>query len=350
MPPFAHVTAAHVIDPHKVELVLDKPSPYLLTALASSESPIVPKHIYDIGVDPAANPNTTSPIGTGPWLFKEWVRGSHVLFVRNPNYWQPGRPYLDELVIRFIGDAAAASAALETGEVQLNDATTSPLTDIDRLRADPKLGFETRGFGYVNSISRLEFNFDNKILADAKVRQAIAHAIDRNRIVDIVFLGHAKALAGPVSPSLSTFFTDDLPKYDFDPKKAEALLDEAGYKRGADGIRFKLTVDPTQPGGVYQQTAQYIVQALNKVGIGATLRTQDFATFVKRVYTRSPVRPGAGGDEQSLRSDGRHPAALLEQELQGRRAVLERRALRHARCRPLARGGAGRGRSEEALR
>jgi peptide/nickel transport system substrate-binding protein len=281
---FAHVIAANAVDSHTVEFILDKPSPYLLTALAASESPIVAKHIYDTGVDPAANPNTTAPVGTGPWVFKQWVRGSHVIFTKNPNYWQSGKPYLDQLVIRFIGDPGAASAALETGEVLLNVADNIPLTDVDRLKTDPKLGFETRGFGYVNPITRLEFNFDNKNLADLKVRQAIAHAIDREFIVKVVFLGHAKALAGPVSPSLLPFFTDDLPKYDYDPKKAEALLDEAGLKRGADGVRFKLMVDPTEPEGIYQQAAEYIVQALNKVGIGATLRTEDFATFVKRVY------------------------------------------------------------------
>lgn len=88
-----------------------------------------------------------------------------------------------------------------------------------------------------------------------------------------------------MSPDLARFYNPDVPKYDFDPAKAEALLDEAGYPRGADGFRFKLFVDPTQPSGPPKQTGEYFVQALAKVGIQVELRTQDFATFVKRIFT-----------------------------------------------------------------
>jgi len=281
---FAQVISINVLGTHEIELLLDKPSPYLLTALASSESPIVPKHLYE-GTKIPENPHNVAPIGTGPFVFKEWVRGSYVLYERNPNYWDAPKPYLDKLVIRFIGDPAAAVASIETSEVLLSVGINIPFTDFDRLQANPALGFETRGFTYTNSITRAEFNFDNKYLADAKVRQAIAHAIDRNFIVNTIYLGHAKALNGPVSPSLSAFFTDDVPKYEFDPAKAEALLDEAGYPRGDGGVRFELNIDPTQPTGAYKQSAEYIAQALNKVGIKTTVRTQDFATFVKRVYT-----------------------------------------------------------------
>src|SRR5690606_33330536 len=115
---FAAVTEANVIGPHEVELVLDRPAPFLIKALASSESPIVPKHLYE-GTKVPENEWNLKPVGTGPFRFKEWVRGSHVIFERNPNYWDPGKPYLDQIIFRFIGDPAAAVAALETGEVHL---------------------------------------------------------------------------------------------------------------------------------------------------------------------------------------------------------------------------------------
>ncbi len=102
-------------DPHTAEIVLSRPAPYLLAALTASETPIVPKHRYD--GDVLGSPNGKAPIGTGPFVFKEWVQGSHILYERNPDYWDPGKPYLDRIVVRFIADANARAVALETGEV-----------------------------------------------------------------------------------------------------------------------------------------------------------------------------------------------------------------------------------------
>ncbi len=99
-------------------LKLDAPIPYLIKAFAAAESPIVPKHIYD-GTDPFTNTNNVRPIGTGPFRFKEWVRGSYVIYERNADYWDQPRPYLDQLIVKFIPDAAARSAALESGEIDL---------------------------------------------------------------------------------------------------------------------------------------------------------------------------------------------------------------------------------------
>lgn len=280
---FASVEQVNVLGPHEVELILNEPAPFLLTAFASFEAPIVPKHLYE-GTNIPENPYNYAPVGTGPFTFVEWVRGSHVILRKNENYWGEGKPHLDQLIIRFIVDPAAAVAAIESGEVQVS-VTNIPLTDIERLKANPNLVVDTRPAPYSPSIARAEFNLENPYLADIRVRHAIAHAIDKDFIVNTIYLGYATRLDGPVSPELSKFYFPDVPKYDFDPAKAEALLDEAGYPRGADGWRFKLFVDPTQPSGPPKQTGEYFVQALAKVGIQVELRTQDFATFVKRIFT-----------------------------------------------------------------
>lgn len=280
---YASVDQVNVLGTHEVELVLSRPAPFLINAFASSESPIVPKHLYE-GTAIPENPHNYAPVGTGPYKFVEWVRGSHALYTRNENYWDEGKPYLDQLIIRFITDPAAAVAAIESGEVQVS-VTNLPLTDIERLKANPNLVVDTRPAPYSPSIARAEFNLENPYLADVKVRHAIAHAIDKDFIVNTIYLGYATRLDGPVSPELARFFFDGVPKYEFDPAKAEALLDEAGYPKGADGWRFKLFIDPTQPSGPPKQTAEYFVQALAKVGIQVELRTQDFATFVKRIFT-----------------------------------------------------------------
>ncbi|MDB5587712.1 MAG: Extracellular solute-binding protein family 5 middle family protein 13 [Devosia sp.] len=279
---YASVASINVLASHEVELILAKPAPFLLKAFASFESPIVPKHLYE-GTNIPENPHNIAPVGTGPFVFKEWVRGSHAIFTRNEAYWDNPKPYLDQIIFRFIIDPAAAVAGIETGEVLLSVANI-PLTDVDRLKSNPNLVVDTTVTAYSPSISRAEFNFDNPYLANVKVRQAIAHAVDRDFIVNTIYLGYAKRLDGPVSPDLAAFFSSDLPVYSFDPAEAEKLLDEAGFPRGADGKRFKLFIDPTQPSGPPKQTAEYFAQALGKVGIEVELRSQDFATFVKRVY------------------------------------------------------------------
>lgn len=280
---FATVQKANVLNAHEVELVLSKPAPYLLSAFASFEAPIVPKHLYE-GTKIAENPHNVAPIGTGPYKFVEWVRGSHALFARNEDYWGAPKPHLDQIIFRFIIDPAAAVAAVETGEVQVSTANL-PLADIERLKANPNLVVDTNPAPYSPSIARAEFNLENRYLADIRVRHAIAYAIDKDFIVNTIYLGYATRLDGPVSPDLAKFYTPDLPKYEFDPAKAEKLLDEAGYKRGADGFRFKLFIDPTQPSGPPKQTAEYFAQALAKIGIKVELRNQDFAAFVKRIFT-----------------------------------------------------------------
>jgi peptide/nickel transport system substrate-binding protein len=97
---FANVEQANTPDPLTLELILSKPAPFLMVALGPSESPIVPKHLYE-GVDVATPPGPALLIGTGPFVLKEWNRGSHVVLERNPNYWDKPKPYLDRVVIRF---------------------------------------------------------------------------------------------------------------------------------------------------------------------------------------------------------------------------------------------------------
>ncbi len=281
---FGNLADVQTPDDHTVVLVLSKPAPYLLTAFAAAESPIVPRHIYEGGrVD--QNPANNAPIGTGPYVFKEWVRGSHVVYERNPNYWDQPKPHLDRLVIRFIADPAARSAAIEAGDVQLAPSTPVPLSDLERLSALPHLATEARGYQYTNNISRVEFNLDRPFFQDVRVRRAFAHVIDRNAIRDVVNYGYGKPIPGPISAELTKFFEPGLKTYAVDRAAAERLLDEAGYPRGANGIRIRLTHDYVPSGDGYRRGAEYIKQALGRIGIDVTVRSQDFATYTKRVYT-----------------------------------------------------------------
>lgn len=280
---FANVATIVALDPHRVQLTLNKPAPYLLSALAACESPIVARHIYG-DASPQTHANATAPIGTGPFVFKEWVRGSHVILERNPDYWDAPKPYLDRIIVRFIADSAATVAALEAGEIDISTGGV-PLSDIERIKTNPRLGIEDRAEPYINGITRVEFNFDNPWLSRHEVRVAIAHAINLDFIRKTIFLGYGKTLYGPISPDMKHFYAPDLPRYGFDVAKANQLLDDAGLARDSNGVRFKLTLDPLPGPETYRRTADYIKQALAKIGIQVTLRSQDFATYVKRVYT-----------------------------------------------------------------
>jgi peptide/nickel transport system substrate-binding protein len=281
---FANVATVETPDALTAVIVLSKPAPYLISAFAASESPIVPRHIYE-GSDPATNPKNNAPIGTGPYIFKEWVRGSHLLYERNPNYWDKPKPYIDRLVVKFIPDAAARAVAFESGTVDLGGETPVPLSELDRLKKDPRLAIEEKGYSYSPSVQRIEFNLENKYLKDLRVRRAIAHTIDRRVILNTVWYGYGEALVTPISARLTRFHDPSIKGYAFDPKKAEALLDEAGFKRGPDGVRFRLAHDFLPYGDGYRRTADYLRQALSKVGIEITIRSQDFATYIRRVYT-----------------------------------------------------------------
>lgn len=280
---FANVVEVETPDPHTAILRLDKPSPYILNALASMESQVVPKHVYE-GTDVQTNPNNNAPIGTGPFRFVEWQRGSHLILERNPDYWDAPKPWLDRVIVRFIPDAGARAAALESGEADLLGMSIVPLNDVRRLDSLDHLGVETRGYEYIAVASYLMFNLEHEPFDDPRVRQAVAHALDRDLINRLVWFGYGAPATGPIHRALPAFYTDDVPSYPHDPAEAEELLDAAGLERGPDGVRFRITHDYLPFGEQFVRLAEYVRQALGEIGIEVEIVTQDYATFVRRVY------------------------------------------------------------------
>jgi len=281
---YLHVTEVQTPDEHTVVLKLDKPIPYLIKAFAAAESPIVPKHIYD-GTDPFANKNNSAPIGTGPFRFKEWVRGDHAVYERNPDYWDSPRPYLDQLIVRFITDPAARSAALESGEVDLGYRTPVAFSDVERLRAAGKLSFETKGYEYSNNVMALEFNLDNQYLGKPEVRQAISHAINTAAICKTIYFGTFEPCAAPIAPFLGPYHSPDPMPYPFDVAKAEQLLDAAGLPRGSDRTRFKLMFEASPAVEESRRLGDFVRASLARIGIAIEVRASDFGTYTKRIYT-----------------------------------------------------------------
>ena len=281
---FANVKDIATPDALTAVLKLSRPAPYLLTALAASETPIVPRHLLE-GQTIVGHPLNDAPVGTGPDRFKEWVRGSHIIYERNPDYWDQPKPYIDRIVFVIMPDAAARSAAVESGAIDLAPGAPVPLSDFDRLKQKPRLRFVTEGYEYINSVYRIEFNLDRPYLAKRQVREAIAHAIDRKQLLQIALLGYGDVSLGPISPYLKRFAAPDLPFYPLDLKRAEQLLDEAGYPRVSGAPRLKLVHDPLPYGEPFRRAGDFIRNALGRIGIEVTIRSQDFATYIHRVYT-----------------------------------------------------------------
>jgi peptide/nickel transport system substrate-binding protein len=263
---------------------LSKPSVYMMAALSASESPVLPKHLYDKG-DPTKSPQLTAPVGTGPFKFAEWQRGKFIRLVRNPDYWAKGEPHFDAVIVRFIPDAAARAVALETSEVDLGGGDPVPLADVKRLAALPNLDVTTEGYAVFGAMYYFEFNMRDPQFKDVRVRQAIAHAIDRDFVAKNTWFGYASAATGPISKVQPKFYTDNVPKYPFNPKRAEELLDQAGFPRQANGIRFKISHDPANGPDEYRRFGEYFKQAMKVIGIDVDLRVSDAATYQRRIWT-----------------------------------------------------------------
>ncbi|MBZ9862337.1 ABC transporter substrate-binding protein [Mesorhizobium sp. CA12] len=262
-----------------------KPTPFQLIRNAlPALSSVVPKHLYEAGKI-EENPANNAPVGTGPFKFAEYKAGQYYRLTRNDAYWGKDEPYLDEIVYRVLPDRTSAAAALEAEEIQLAAFSAVPLADLDRISKVPGLKVITKGYEGLTYQLVVEINHRRKELADLKVRQAIAQAIDKDFVVKTIFLGYAATATGPVPKNDPQFYTADVPTYPFDVAKANALLDQAGYKRADDGKRFALKLLPAPYFNETKQFGDYLRQALAAIGIDAEIVNNDSAAHIKAVYT-----------------------------------------------------------------
>ena len=282
---FANLETVETPDAATAVFRFSKPTPLQLIRNALPVvSSVIPKHLYE-GTDIAANPANVQLVGTGPFRFAEYKPGEYYRLARNETYWGKPQPNLDEIVFRVLPDRAGAGAALEAEEIQLAAFSAVPLTDLDRISRVPGIKVITKGYEALTYQLVVEINHRRKELADLKVRQAIAHAIDKKFVVDTIFLGYAAASTGPVPKNAPEFYDADVPTYDFDVAKANALLDEAGYAKDADGKRFSLKLRPAPYFNETRQFGDYLRQALAAVGIDAEIVNADSAAHQKAVYT-----------------------------------------------------------------
>lgn len=213
------------------------------------------------------------PVGTGPFKFVEWKPNDSITVERFEDYWQADLPKLDKIIFRSIPDNATRLNALKTGEIYLADGINP--SDGASVESDPELQLFERpsmNVGYLGLTVTRE-PFDNKL-----VRQAMNHAIDKQSIIDAFFEGRADIAVNPIPSSISGY-NDEIEGYEYDPEKAKALLEEAGY---ADGFEMELWAMPVprpyMPDG--QKVAEVMQKNLADIGVTAKIVSHEWATYL----------------------------------------------------------------------
>jgi len=215
-----------------------------------------------------------SPVGSGPFILKEWVRGNRVVVERNPDYWESGKPYLDKIVLQNIA-GSVIGIQLRTGEIDMIHSLTPqdilPLqnaSDVELLKAP------------ANRWWSMQWQVDKPPFNNAKLRQAIAHAIDRKTLVDIVQLGKAEIAESPTPPGL-WWYSPEVKSYEFNLDKARALLKEAGYP---NGFEVALAAPNASPDS---QISTVVQDQLKAAGITANLEPVSASDFYQLVVKRA---------------------------------------------------------------
>lgn len=269
-------------DDYTVVFHLKYPSPVLMPLGFAfwRNHMIIPKHLYE-GTDIWNNPYNEKPIGTGPFKFVEWVKGDYILLEKNEDYYIEGLPYLDRIIFKIAPNTAAQLAALEAGEAGCVNYVPEPevkrLMEVEGIYVFPI--FKAIGLTNYIAFNQGEGINGNPILQNKKVRHAIVHALNRQEIIDLALGGFGKVQHSWISSELKEFYEPNVPKYEYDPEKANRLLDEAGYPRGPDGIRFTLRLYHVAGDVPRERASEIIKSQLAEVGIEVEIITADWPTI-----------------------------------------------------------------------
>ncbi|MBF0318616.1 MAG: peptide-binding protein [Nitrospirae bacterium] len=275
---FLQVKTAEAPDNYTFRVTYEKPFAPALNSWSSLA--VLPKHLL-AGVPITKTPLIRKPVGMGPYKLNNWVSGQEVVLSSNHDYFD-GRPYIDKYVYRIIPDQSTMFMALQAGEIDFMG-----LTPI-QFRKQTDSGYFKENFNKyrypVFSYTYLGFNLKHRFFGDKKVRQAIAHAIDKEEIIDIVLFGLATPATGPYVPNTWPY-NPNVKKYPFDLDKAKALLAEAGWKDNMgvltkNGVPFEFSILTNMGNPLRMKTATIIQWKLKQLGIKVNIRALEWSTFL----------------------------------------------------------------------
>ena len=261
---FAGIKSVEVVDPLTVKFTLAEPNGNFLFNLAWGDAVIVaPESIGNI---------KTNPVGTGAYTFGNWVQGDSITLNRNLDYWGD-QPVLETATFKFISDPTAAFAAMMAEDVDVFDNFPAP-ENLPQFEADPRFQVLV---GSTEGETILSTNNKQAPFDDILVRQALAHAIDRQAIIDGAMFGYGTPIGTHFAPH-NPAYVDLRGNSDYDPEKARALLDEAGF---ADGFETTLHLPPPS---YARRGGEIIAAQLAEVGIKAEIINVEWAQWLESVF------------------------------------------------------------------
>jgi peptide/nickel transport system substrate-binding protein len=276
---YKQVKKAEVLDDYTFRVTYPQP---FAPALGSWTLAILPKHLLE-GQDITKSPLARHPIGTGPFKFREWRTGDKIILSYNPDYFE-GRPYLNGYIYLVKPDQATMFLELKAGNID-----RMGLTPLQEKRQTEYAKFQEtfNKYKYVSfAYTYLGYNLEDQRFADRRVRQALTYAINKKEIVDGVLLGLGQEATGPYKPG-TWFSNPNVPRFDYNPEKAKALLAEAGWHPNSQGILekdgkpFEFTILTNQGNDLRVRTGEIIQRRLRDVGILVKIRTVEWAAFLK---------------------------------------------------------------------
>ena len=261
---FEPIDTVEVVDPSTLRVTLSRSTGSFLFNLGWGDAVMVAPE--------SAEGNKAQPVGTGPFAFGEWRRGDRLTLVRNPDYWGEA-PALERVTFQFVSDPTAALSALLAGDVDAFPNFPAP-ESLAQLDADPR--FEVV-VGTTEGETILAMNSAREPLADVRVRRAIAHAIDRQAIVDGAMFGYGTPIGSHVAPH-SPDYVDLTGVYPHDPETARALLAEAGH---AGGLSLSLKLPPP---AYARRGGEILAAQLRDVGIETEIVPLEWAQWLEEVF------------------------------------------------------------------
>lgn len=254
-----------IVDDYTIEIELKDPFvPFGPTLSLSIVSPISPAAIEKYGEDVRQN-----PVGAGPYVLKEWVKGDRIVLVRNENYYGP-KPTVARMVFQIVPEASTREAMLRAGQI---DIAYKPLpSNVAALQADPKITVE---MPLDTRTIFMGLNYKKGVTTNKLVRQAFNYAVDKKAIVKKILFDTAVPMEGPVSPILFGYHKM-AQQYEYDPEKAKEFLKKANFD-------FNQTVHMRTPQGRYlfdTQVSEAVQAYLQAIGVKVELRTYDWPTYI----------------------------------------------------------------------
>jgi peptide/nickel transport system substrate-binding protein len=268
---FRMVTAVEAPDDSTIVFHLREPYASFLWNLTKPGVGIVPR-----GSGPEI---AQHPIGTGPFQFVNMITDQEIMLQRNPSYFggageaTGARGNMERVRFRIVPDALVRALELRKGSADVAINSLSPDMVVTLARERGIVADEQPG----TTIAYVGFNLEDPILSHREVRQALAYATDRATLIKYLMRGQARA-AGSLLPPNHWAYDPDVRQYDFDPGRAEQLLDAAGFKRGAGGVRFRLEFK-TSTEEYSRLLSEAIADEWQRVGVAVELRPLEFATF-----------------------------------------------------------------------